>query len=139
MSWPYVSLKWRLLCAAFIFCVWGLLPALIMRVEAIEIHNDSVVAVRTFPLDRIGLPRPLIAAHQSVRRIGFEDTRTVCTRDTYWRFTMAQPVVRWSLDWAEECRVMPYEYRIEWTIWLGGIVPLRPITREIIMLEPAVE
>ena len=123
-----------MLLIGWLFVAWGaaqVLPItrLAFHPEAVEINGDQVTLYRTFPGDAWGLPRPRMAYVETVRPLTqAHNGGQICSDESDpFRYTRAEEIGRWSIDWAADCLSDPmgYVWSAEWSWYIGrfGVGP----------------
>lgn len=91
----------------------------------VQIDGDTVRVFRTFPGDRIGLPRPRISYVETVQPLTADHNGGRVCRDTGGPFVYSQtaPVGSWTIPWAETCLDDPsgFVWTAEWTWHIGEL------------------
>lgn len=96
---------------------------------AVEIHGDQVTVYRTFPGDAFGLPRPSISYAETITPLtqAHNGGHPCVERGGPFQYSRADPVGRWSIEWAADCLSDPQGYR--WSArwyWNVGILKFGP-------------
>lgn len=129
----WVSAPFLILAGLWLFAP---IARLWINPTAATIQGATVTVARTFPLSEwLGGYRPKIAYFETVHLL--DGTLPPCIdRDTF-RYNPARPVASWRIDgWAARCMTGPFVWRAEWQPYALGVIPLRPVALEVVVLNP---
>lgn len=120
------SWQWKALA---VLCVLALasqiLPVtrLVYNPQQVSIEGSTVTLYRSFPLDRLGLPRPRISYVETVRPLttGHNGGHTCLSRGGPFQYGSAAEFGEWQIPWAAACLSDPngYVWEASWTWHLG--------------------
>jgi hypothetical protein len=123
--------------------LWGWLPLVwlavpssaLVEIRDVRVHGGVASIYRTYPLvDWLGLPRPFVRSIHTVRPL--PSMMPVCVRDVSMRHESPSAVFDVSLrPWADECLSAPYEYRVEFRAYLFDLIPLRPESETVAVMD----
>jgi hypothetical protein len=122
---------WGLIFAAML--TWAMpVTWLLFRPQHVEIIGDQVILHRHFPGDAIGLPRPIMLYVETVKPLTVSHNnghRCQHSPQSPFRYSSAELVGRWSIDWAEPCLsdAVGFVWEARWTAYVGAI-PLGPVS-----------
>jgi hypothetical protein len=123
-----------------ILMTWVLpVTGLLFRPEHVEIVGDQVVLQRSFPGDRIGLPRPVMSYVETVKPLTpAHNGGHVCQHSSQapFRYGSTEVVGKWSIDSAAACLTDPlgFTWDARWTAHVG-VIPLGPVSKETTVLR----
>jgi hypothetical protein len=122
--------------AALAFWLWPGSGRLWINPTAAAISGGVVTVHRTFPLsDWTGGYRPQIAYVETVHRL--DGTLPPCVDTGGFRYNPARSVASWQIgEWAARCIDGSFVWRAEWTPYALGLIPMRPVALEVVVLNP---
>ncbi len=118
------------------FWLWPGSSRLWINPSAASISGGVVTVHRTFPLSEwLGGDRPKVAYVETVHRL--DGTLPPCVDRGGFRYNPDQRMASWRIDgWAADCIDGPFVWRAEWTPYALGVIPMRPVALELVVLNP---
>lgn len=103
---------------------------LVYNPEKVEIVGDRVTMYRSFPLDKLGLPRPMISYHETIAPVtpGHNGGKPCEDSGGPFQYSSPDPVAEWDIDWGENCITDPqgFVWAARW-YWHIGALRLGPV------------
>lgn len=104
---------------------------LVYNPQQVVISDGEVAVSRSFPTDRFGLPRPRISYVETVRPVtqSHHGGQSCQDRGGPFRYSRAENVGVWSIDWASNCLDDPrgFTWSAHW-YWHIGAMKVGPIS-----------
>ena len=121
---------------ALLFIGWGIVVAVVLTMLLpvtrlvyhpieVQIIGDEVTLRREFPGDKFGFPRPVLSYVETVKPLtqAHNGGHPCEASGGPFRYTRADDVGRWSIDWAADCLSDPqgFVWSAYWRWHLGSV------------------
>lgn len=138
MNWAHrtnLLIGWLILGGAGAW-LWPGTSRLWINPTAAQISGGVVTVHRRFLLSEIlGGYRPMVAYVETVNLL--DGTLPPCVDRDVFRYQPGAAVASWDIGpWAARCMTGPFRWHAEWQPFALGVIPLRPVSLEVIVLDP---